>query len=160
MDDGWRRGERIAASTDRLRSRGVNVERSAIGREIRYEARRNAYRLSVIVDPRRFIGLEFDLLAEDGSVLLGYAVDTDLYDISRPAFAALAMDVESDIVLFLDALADGRILLRRARPPSMIVPTADGLRVLRRARFGMTTGGPYRDGMDVAARSGFVPVPP
>lgn len=159
VDDGWGRGERLAVSMGRLRRRGVNVERSAVGQAVRYEAGRNAYRLSVIVDPMRCIGLEFDLLADDGSVLLGHAVDTDLYDISRPAFAALAVDVESDIVLFIDALAAGRILLRLASPPSLIVPTGEGPRVLRRTRFG-TTGGPYRDGMDAAARSGFVPVPP
>lgn len=66
----------------------------------------------MIVDPPRFIGLDFDLVAGDGSSTLTYFVDTDLYPISRPRHASFDSDVETDIVVFLHALADGDVLAR------------------------------------------------
>src|SRR5262249_20997620 len=99
-------GQRIAAAVDRLRSRGVTVDESVQESATRYAAARPAYRLLLLVDPARFVGLEFDLLGTDGSVRLHYFADTGRRDVSQPANAWYESAVATDIVLFLDALAD------------------------------------------------------
>ncbi len=126
---------------------------------VRYQLTRPVYTVQVYVDPDRFIGLEFDLLGPDGSVRLHYFVDTGHHDISQPAHAWFASATATDIVLFLDALADGQVLTRvDRRRASIIVPTGDGPRIVKRGRLWTSTG---RDGRDrsAAIRSGFHALP-
>jgi len=93
----------------------------------------------VVVDPVRWLGLDFDLLAQDQSVVLKYGVDTDLYNISLPKYRWFADEIETDIVLLLDGLAQGMILVNRtSQRPSMIVPSGEGPVLVRRLRFGAT----------------------
>jgi hypothetical protein len=151
--------ERIAAAVERLRARDVAVSESVQGSAIRYEATRPAYHLVVYVDPPRFIGLEFDLLAADGSVRLHYFIDTDLYDISQPRHAWFASAIATDIVLLLDALTDGGLLAKLdRRRASMIVPTGQGPRIVKRGRVWTSAGRYHRDRV-TAIRDGFEPVP-
>jgi hypothetical protein len=153
-------GERIADAVGRLRSRGVAVDESVQGTATRYEATRPAYRVLVLVDPSRFIGLEFDLLGADGSVRLHYFADTGRYDVSRPEHAWYASAVATDVVLFLEALADGGLLAKvERRRVSLIVPTGNGLLVVKRGRV-WTSAGRHRGDREAATRQGFRAVAP
>ena len=151
--------DRIAAAVDRLRARGVVVDESMQDLATRYAATRPAYRLLVYVDPAHFIGLEFDLLGTDGSVRLHYFVDTGRRDVSQPAHAWYASAVATDVVLFLDALADGGLLAKvEPRRVSLIVPTGAGPLIVKRGRV-WTSAGRHRGGRDTAIRDGFRGVP-
>jgi len=152
--------DRIAAVVERLRATQLPVSGAVEGSAVRYTLARPGYRVMVLVDPNRFLGLEFDLFGVDGSVRLHYFLDSGRYDISQPAHAWYAAATATDLVLFLDALAEGRILttVDRGRA-AMIIPTAAGPRIVKRGRFWTSTG---RDGRDSAAalRDGFRPLPP
>lgn len=152
-------GERIAAAVGRLLANGVAVQASVEATATRYAATRPAYRVLVCVDPSRFIGLEFDLLGTDGSVRLHYFVDTGRYDISQPQHAWFLSATATDVVLFLEALADGGLLAKlERRRASVIVPTGGGPLIVRRGRV-WTSAGRYRGGRETATRDGFRPVP-
>ena len=151
--------ERIAAAVDRLRARGVAVDESTQASATRYAVNRPAYRLVLYVDPGRFIGLEFDLLDNDGSARLHYFVDTGRRDVSQPAHAWYASAVATDVVLFLDALADGDLLAKiEPRRAFVIVPTGGGPLIVKRGRV-WTSAGRHRGSRDSATRDGFLPVP-
>ena len=151
--------ERIAAAVGRLRARDVAVTESVQGSAIRYETTRPAYHLEVYVDPPRLIGLEFYLLGDDGSVRLHYYVHSGRYDISQPQHTWFASATATDIVLFLDALADGGLLAKLdPRRASLIVPTGAGLRIAKRGRI-WTSAGSYRRNRFAATRNGYWPVP-
>jgi hypothetical protein len=152
--------ERIAAAIGRLSASGVAVHVSVQATATRYEATRPAYRVLVYVDPSRFIGLEFDLLGTDGSVRLHYFVDTGRYDISEPRHAWFLSATATDVVLFLEALADGGLLAKvESRRASVIVPTGGGPLIVKRGRI-WTSAGRYRGDREAATRDGFRPVPP
>jgi hypothetical protein len=152
-------GERIAAAVDLLRARGAAVAESVEGTATRYEATRPAYHVVMHVDPSRFIGLEFDLLCTDGSARLHYFVDTGRYDITQPAHAWYESAVATDVVLFLEALANGDLLARvERRRASVIVPTAAGPLIVQRGRV-WTSAGRHRGDRETATRKGFQPVP-
>jgi hypothetical protein len=148
--------ERIAAAVGRLRAREVAVDVVIDDATVRYTVTRPVYTVEVYVDPAHLISLEFDLLGQpDGSVRLHYFVDTGRYDISQPAHARFASATATDIVLFLDALADGRLLTKvDRRRAAMIIPTGDGPRIVKRGRLWTSTGRVARDGT-AATRGGF-----
>ena len=150
--------ERIAAAVGRLSASGVAVDVSAQDPATRYEATRPAYRMQVYVDPSRFIGLEFDLLDVDGSVRLHYFVDSGRYDVSQPRYAWYLSAIATDVVLFLEALADGGLLAKvEGRRASVIVPTGGGSLLVSRGRI-WTSAGRYRGDRDSATSKGFLPV--
>jgi hypothetical protein len=152
--------ERIAAAIDRLREHDVAVTGSAHGTAVRYDVIRPAYHLLVEVEESRFIGLEFDLLAPDGSVRLHYFVNTARYDLSAPGQAWYASATATDVVLFLAALVDGGLLAKlHRRGSSLIVPTGAGALMVKRGRI-WTSAGRYRRDRNTAIREGFRPVPP
>jgi hypothetical protein len=152
--------ERIAAAVRRLRARGVAVDESVDGTSTRYEATRPAYRILLYVDPPRFIGLEFDLLGTDGSVRLHYFADTGRVDISRPAHAWFGPAMATDIVLFLEALADDGLLVKvEHRRAAMIVPTGGGALIVKRGKV-WTSAGRHHGDREALARNGFRAVPP
>jgi hypothetical protein len=129
------------------------VEESVDGDAVDYRLTGAGYRVSVFIDPTRFISLDFDLLRHDGSLALNYSIDTDMYDITRPKFAAFALDTETDIVLFLDALGDGRLLAEvRKDWAALVVPTTGGPQLVTRRRL-WTTKKPFTaaDMHDLAA---------
>jgi hypothetical protein len=152
--------ERIAAAVGRLSTNGVAVDVSVEGPATRYEATRPAYHVRVHVDPSRFIGLEFDLLDPDGSVRLHYFADTGRYDVSQPRHAWYLSATATDVVLFLDALADGDLLARvDRRRAEVIVPTGAGPLIVARGRV-WTSAGRYRGDRETAIRKGFRSVVP
>jgi hypothetical protein len=144
-------GARIADAVDGLRNRGVPVETSAEGDLATYLIDRPTYRAEVVVNPKRWLGIEFDLLGEGGSRVLHYRVDTDLYDISQPKHHWFADEIETDIVLLLEALAQKQLLVDLSSPRArMVVPSADGPVLIRKLRFGATAT-PYDVSADRAS---------
>ncbi|WP_331218051.1 hypothetical protein [Plantactinospora sonchi] len=153
-------GARIADAVDLLRGSGVTVETSAQAAATIYTVKRPAYHLEIVVDSVRFLGLSFDLLGCDGSVIVGYEVDTDLYRISLPRHRWFATEVETDIVALVEALIQGKVLVDTGPPrASMVVPTGDGLMLVQRRRF-LTTSNPYGGDACSALAAGFRPLPP
>ena len=74
------------------------------------------------------------------------------------ALKAEASAVATDIVLFLDALADGGLLAKvEPRRASVIVPTGAGPLIVKRGRV-WTSAGRHRGSRETAAREGFLPV--
>lgn len=104
-----------------------------------YLVERPTYRAKIVVDPARWLGVEFVLLSQDRVADLAYWVDTDLYKISLDKYRWFAVEIETDIVLLLDGLVQGKVFVDRTSPrPSMIVPSSDGPLLIRRRRFGAT----------------------
>jgi hypothetical protein len=150
--------ERVAAAVERLAASGVAVDVSVEGPATRYEATRPGYRVQVLVHPSRFIGLEFDLVDPDGSVRLHYFADTGRYDVSQPRHAWYLSATATDVVLFLEALADGGLLAKvERRRAELIVPTGAGPLIVARGRV-WTSAGRYRGDRETAIRKGFQPV--
>lgn len=132
-------GARIAEAVDRLRRRGIDVDATTQAGVTTYLVERPTYRVKVVVDPARWLGVEFFLLSHDRAVDLGHWVDTDLYNISLDKYRWFAAEIETDIVLLLDGLVQGKVFVNRTSPrPSMIVPSDDGPLLIRRRRFGAT----------------------
>jgi hypothetical protein len=130
---------RIAEAVDRLRRRGIAVEATTRAGVTTYLVERPTYRVKIVIDPARWLGVEFLLLGHDRVVDLGYWVDSDLYNISLDKYRWFAAEIETDIVLLLDGLVQGKVFVDRTSPrPSMIVPSSDGPLLIRRRRFGAT----------------------
>jgi hypothetical protein len=133
-------GARIAEAADWLRRRGIAVEATTLAGVTTYLVEKPTYRAKIVVDPARWLGVEFVLLGHERVVDLGYWVDTDLYNISLDKYRWFAAEIETDIVLLLDGLVQGKVFVDRTSPrPSMIVPSSDGPLLIRRRRFGATT---------------------
>jgi hypothetical protein len=152
--------ERIAAAVQRMRAAQLPVNVVTEGSAVRYEVTRPGYAVVVVVDPTRFVGLEFDLFGPDGSVRLHYFLDTGRRDISQPAHAWSAAATATDVVLLLEALAEGRVLSAMdGRRAAIIIPTGTGARIVKRGRLWTSTGREGRTGA-AAIRAGFRPLPP
>jgi hypothetical protein len=104
-----------------------------------YLVDRPTYRAKIVLNPARWLGVEFVLLSHDRCADLRHWVDTDLYNISLEKYRWYAVEIETDIVLLLHGLAKGEVFAGRTSPrPSMIVPSSDGPLLIRR-RFGATS---------------------
>jgi hypothetical protein len=145
---------RIADAIAGLRDCGVPVEVSTQVGSTTYLVARPAYRAKVVVSPS-WVGLDFELVGQDGRAVPTYGVDTDLHDISLGRYRWFAVAMEADIVLLLEALARGEVLVDTASPRvSMIAPTREGVVWVRQRRFG-TTRVLYVGGVGPAMPPGF-----
>lgn len=79
----------------------------------------STWRATVVVEPRRWLGLEFEARDPVTGRRATYDIDTDLYDIARPDQREFAEEVERDIIEFLGNLAEGA--LRRGNEGSKFV---------------------------------------
>jgi hypothetical protein len=75
------------------------------------------WQATVVVEPRRWFGLEFEARDPVTGRRATYDIDTDLYDITRDA--AFAEEIESDIIEFLTNLRNGAV--RRGNDGSKFV---------------------------------------
>jgi hypothetical protein len=148
-------GARIADAVEGLRDRAIAVPAATSAGTTTYVVERPTYRVTIVVNPARWLGLDFHLFGPDGSTVLTYAVDTDLYNISLSRYQRFAADIETDIVLLLEALAQGKVLVDRSGPrPSMIVSTGRGQVWVRKRRLG-TTVTPWQAATESAVPPGF-----
>ncbi|MGW4522238.1 hypothetical protein [Amycolatopsis sp. NPDC004378] len=70
----------------------------------------STWRATVVVEPGRWLGLEFEAREPATGKRATYAIDTDLYDISREDQREFADEIERDIVEFLGNLGKGALL--------------------------------------------------
>ncbi|VVJ18120.1 Uncharacterised protein [Amycolatopsis camponoti] len=91
------------------------------------------WQATVVVEPRRWLGLEFEARDPVGGRRATYAIDTDLYDISRDEQREFADEIEHDIIEFLDNLRKGAVLRGNDGPEFVLVFPLDGayVRVVR-----------------------------
>ena len=70
----------------------------------------STWQATVVVDPRRWLGLAFEARDRVTGRLATYDIDTDLYDIAQDKQREFAEEIERDIIEFLDNLRRGVVL--------------------------------------------------
>lgn len=122
-----------------------------------YIIRAKAYEVEVIVDPVKWLGLEFVLYSSDGKTL-SYDIDTDQYNIGDPDEREFADDIESQIINFLEHLMNHTILIgSKGRKLMMIIPEDDGYTLISRGRF-LTSGSRIHKNNDLIGSGLFKPL--
>lgn len=128
-------GQRINAVVDTYIADGWPVvddvkgsARSAVIRCARWSA-------CVTVVPAKWLGVEFVLLDAEGRVAIRHQIDTDLYNLDDPKNDEFAIEVEDDIVQFLEALRAGEVTISRHGALSMVFPAGTGFYRLRKGRL-------------------------
>ncbi|WP_447761650.1 hypothetical protein [Sphingopyxis panaciterrae] len=116
------------------------------------------WQAEVIVDPLRWLGLTFDAVDPATARKVHYAIDTDLYDISRPEQREFADEIESDIIEFLDNLTEGRMLRGEQTSDAVLVfPSAGSFVRVVAKRFSTTASRHDRESEALAGGS-YAPV--
>lgn len=107
-----RSGDRLVEALRSLKATGRCMVQNPDERGAKSSWRLNGatWQAEVIVDPLRWLGLTFDAVDPATARNVHYAIDTDLYDISRPEQREFAAEIESDIIEFLGNLTNGRVL--------------------------------------------------
>jgi hypothetical protein len=70
----------------------------------------STWQATVVVEPRRWLGLAFEARGRVPGRRATYDIDTDLYDISQDKQREFAEEIERDIIEFLDNLRKGVVL--------------------------------------------------
>jgi hypothetical protein len=70
----------------------------------------STWQATVVVEPRRWLGLAFEARDRVSDRRATYDIDTDLYDISQDKQREFAEEIERDIIEFLDNLRKGLVL--------------------------------------------------
>ncbi|MEV4053408.1 hypothetical protein AB0J55_19635 [Amycolatopsis sp. NPDC049688] len=118
----------------------------------------STWQATVVVEPGRWLGLEFEARDPQSGRRATYDIDTDLYDISRDEHREFAGEIERDIIEFLGHLRAGAVLRGNDGPKFVLVFPLDGacIRVVR-GRF-LTKASTHAD-LAAAQKGGdYVPV--
>jgi hypothetical protein len=93
-----------------------------------------AYIVEVLIS-RNWLGLKFDL-KEDGKKSVGYEIDTDLYDISKPENYSFREEICNDILSFLGALKSGKVQAgHNSSKKVILIPSNDRFILISKNRF-------------------------
>lgn len=84
------------------------------------------WQATVVVDPARWLGLEFTASDPGSDCAVDYSLDTDLYDISDRRHREFADRTERDIAEFLQNLSKGEVLRGRDGPHMVLAFTLNG----------------------------------
>lgn len=152
-------GERLLEFLRELRATTlwtVAVEETGTGS--RWRLAGATWQATVVVEPERWLGVEFEATDPATGRSATYDIDTDLYDIAQDGQREFAEEIERDIVEFLGNLRKGTLLRGNDGPKFVLVFPLNGscVRVVR-GRF--LTSASTHAGL-AAARAGgdFVPV--
>ena len=123
----------------------------------RWQLSGTTWQATVVVEPQRWLGLEFEARDPVTGRRTTYDIDTDLYDISQDKQREFAEEIERDIIEFLDNLRKGVVLRGNDGSKFVLVFPLNGsyVRVVQ-GRF-ITSASSHAD--LVAARTGGVYVP-
>ncbi|MFB9927632.1 hypothetical protein ACFFRC_23210 [Amycolatopsis halotolerans] len=112
---------------------------------MRWQLSGPTWQATVIVDPRRWLGVEFEARDPASGKRVTYDIDTDLYDISQESHREFAEEIERDIIEFLGNLRTGSMLRGTDGTKLVLVFPLDGswVRVVR-GRF-WTSGSTHAD---------------
>ncbi|MET8994328.1 hypothetical protein [Amycolatopsis sp. NPDC004169] len=129
-----------------------------IGALSRWRLSGSTWQAVVTVEPRRWLGLEFEARDPVTGKRATYDIDTDLYDLSRDDQREFAEEIERDIVEFLDGLRRGAVLRGNDGTKFVLVFPLDGSYVRVVQGRGMTRASAHAD--LAAARKGgdYVPL--
>lgn len=86
----------------------------------------STWQATVVVQPRRWLGLEFEARDPVSDRRTTYDIDTDLYDIAQDRQREFADEIERDIVEFLDNLRKGLVLRGDHRSKLVLVFPLNG----------------------------------
>lgn len=102
------------------------VEITEAGACTKWQLSGSTWQAAVVVEPGRWLGLEFEARDPVGDGRATYDIDTDLYDISRDDQRAFAAGIERDIIEFLGHLRAGAVLRGTGRTKFVLVFPLDG----------------------------------
>jgi hypothetical protein len=129
-------GEKIIKTVHTLSNSNLNINHTKQGDCDTYNLISNNYKVTLILDPKRWLGLEFYLLDSNGKIQLTYDLDTDLYPISSPKYLSTTKIIEDKIVEFLYALVNKNIKIGQIKgKTAMIIPEGEGYLLLKKGRF-------------------------
>lgn len=118
----------------------------------------STWQATVLVEPRRWLGLQFEARDPVTGRRATYEIDTDLYDLSQEKHREFADAIEHDIIEFLGNLGRGLLLRGNDGPKFVLVFPLDGAYV-RVVRGRYLTGTSAHAGL-AAARTGAGPYVP
>lgn len=129
-------GDNIIKKVEELKRRGVELRFEKRDSDNVYVSDKTTYKLELVVNPTRWLGLDFITKDNQGKVQLAYSIDTDLYPISNPDQEWFADEIESDIVKFLALLENNEVMVGKVKGrPIMIFPCENGYRFVKKGRF-------------------------
>ncbi|MGK3207249.1 hypothetical protein [Amycolatopsis sp. MEPSY49] len=134
----------------------VAVEETGTGSQWRLGG--STWQATVVVEPGRWLGVEFEARDPVTGRSATYDIDTDLYGIARDGQRGFAEEIERDIVEFLGNLRKGSVLRGNDGAKFVLVFPLDGscVRVVR-GRF-LTRASTHADLAAARAGGDFVPV--
>jgi len=112
-----------------------DVSKHTVVDDIVYELKGSRCHIEIVVNQKRWLGMKFVLLDENGRPSLSYDIDTDLYDLKQPGNRDFALDIEDEIVEFLQTLRAGKIRVGELDGrPAMIVPKGTEFCLIKKGR--------------------------
>ena len=129
-------GNKIINNINALKKLGVIVKEAIKGEDQIYLLNGRGYRAELKINPKSWLGIEFHTVDIKGKDVLIHEIDTDLYPISRPKYYEFAEDIENEIVEFLTAIREGKILIGEKKGrKAMIIPKGNKFLLTIKGRF-------------------------
>lgn len=129
-------GSKLVKSIDALKDRGVFVKHITEKDSDVYMIKGQNYQAEVIINPKKWIGMNFNVSEGGEGKNLTYSLDTDLYNISDLQHREFAKEIENDIASFLKLLGEKRIMKGTVNGrPSLVVPEKDGYSLIKAGRL-------------------------
>lgn len=126
-------GDKILKALDEIERQGVTIsyKKSKSGEDT-YTFGDERYKISVTVDPKHWLGLEFELHKSR----IFYPINTDVYPIADLEHRWFADAIEKDIVDFLKAFKYGKAKIAyNSGRPMLIVPLKDEFVFMKQGRL-------------------------
>lgn len=144
---------------DFLRELQATTTWKVVTEETKWQLGGATWQATVVVEPRRWLGLEFEVRDPVAGRRATYDIDTDLYDISQDKQREFADEIEGDIIEFLDNLRNGVLLRGNDGSKFVLVFPLDGSYV-RVVQGRVMTSASTHAGIDSARTGGgdYVPV--
>lgn len=142
-------GKRITLYMDSLKGKELIIKQRTKDEIAIIDISKNNYKVEIIINPHNWLGLEFDLFATNNQVQFSHAINTDLYPISKPKYYEFAKEIEDEILNFLDALINHRIIVGTINnKTTIIIPKGNKYFLISKGRF-LSTGSYYKKIEDI-----------
>ncbi len=121
------RDDRVLATIRTLEERGIKFDhiKTKDGSD-QYTTETPDYILEITINPKKWLGLVFVWQYDNRAKSLEYSIDSDLYPIANPDQHEFAQGIETDILNFVKALYDNKILVGRIKKKPAIAIPVDG----------------------------------
>lgn len=129
-------GDGITSKIHELQVQGLNFMVSRTQGNDIYKIDNSRYRLSLVVNPKRWLGLDFAIKDQKGKIQLWYSIDNDLYPVTGAKYGQIAEELESDIINFLAMLADKKVMLGIIKgKQTMVFPVKNGYELIKKGKL-------------------------